>query len=185
MPMMSSCEVRELETLQIDLEIAHSKVEVGAGYHGLCQWFAMHFIYFAGSWVIVDQLTMSTHFIPIQISFTIKRLYCIYVGEIDHLRGVHIYLILNRGSVFISRFQRAFQEDLVLRQILVVFFIPKHMDSQSGLFSFSRICSEHVFYILKVSESNTQLLQSLSIIIVIRVLTWRLLRLCILCSIIL
>ena len=55
-------------------------------------------------WVIIDWLTKSAHFIPIQISFSAERLARIYIREIVRLHGVPVSIISDRGSVFTSSF---------------------------------------------------------------------------------
>lgn len=49
-----------------------------------------------GIWFIVDQLTKSAHFVPIQISFSIERLAHICVCKIVHLYGVLYFHGANR-----------------------------------------------------------------------------------------
>lgn len=55
-------------------------------------------------WVIVDQLTKSTHFILVHVSFNVERLTHIYIHEIICHHGVSVSIIFYRGFVFTSHF---------------------------------------------------------------------------------
>nr|KYP57906.1 Transposon Ty3-G Gag-Pol polyprotein [Cajanus cajan] len=55
-------------------------------------------------WVIVDKLTKSAHFIPINIRYPLERLTKLYIGEIVRLHGVSTSIVSNRDSRFTSRF---------------------------------------------------------------------------------
>ncbi|XP_060182527.1 uncharacterized protein LOC132612230 [Lycium barbarum] len=63
-------------------------------------------------WVITNRLTKSTHFIPVQTTFTAERLARIYVREIVQLHGVPVSIISERGSQFTTQFWRSFQKAL-------------------------------------------------------------------------
>lgn len=65
-----------------------------------------------GIWVVVHCWTKSAHFISIQMTFSAERLAQIYVREIFRLHGVPVPIISDRDSIFTSRLQRAFQEEL-------------------------------------------------------------------------
>ena len=55
-------------------------------------------------WVIVDRLTKSAHFIPVDTKYTTKKYAEIYFDRIVTLHGVPLTIISDRGSVFVSRF---------------------------------------------------------------------------------
>jgi len=63
-------------------------------------------------WVIVDRLTKSAHFIPINISFPISQLAEIYIREIVKLHGVPSSIVSDRDPRFTSRFWKSLQEAL-------------------------------------------------------------------------
>ena len=63
-------------------------------------------------WVIVDRLTKSAHFIPIQESISAEKLADIYIREIVARHGVPVSVILDRDVRFTSRFWKRFHEDL-------------------------------------------------------------------------
>ena len=59
-------------------------------------------------WVIVDRLTKSAHFIPINISFPVSQLAEIYIREIVKLHGVPSSIVSDRDPRFTSRFLEEF-----------------------------------------------------------------------------
>ena len=59
---------------------------------------------FDSIWVIVDRLTKSAHFIPIDTRYTTKKYAEIYFDRIVTLHGVPLTIVSDRGSVFVSRF---------------------------------------------------------------------------------
>jgi len=63
-------------------------------------------------WVIVDRLTKSAHFIPINISFPVSQLAEIYIRKIVKLHGVLSSIVSDRDPRFTSRFWKSFQEAL-------------------------------------------------------------------------
>jgi len=63
-------------------------------------------------WVIVDRLTKSAHFLPIQITYSLDRLARIYIKEIVKLHGVPSSIVSDRDPRFTSRFWGALHEAL-------------------------------------------------------------------------
>jgi len=59
------------------------------------------------SWVILDRLTKSAHFIPINLSFPVSQLAEIYIREIVKLRGVPSSIVSDRDPRFTSRFWKS------------------------------------------------------------------------------
>ena len=55
-------------------------------------------------WVIVDRLTKSAHFIPVDTKYIAKKYAEIYFDQIVTLHGVPLTIISDRGSVFVSRY---------------------------------------------------------------------------------
>lgn len=53
-------------------------------------------------WVVVDRLTKSTHFLPIQIDYSLKKLAKFYVYEIVRLHRVPISIISDQDPHFTS-----------------------------------------------------------------------------------
>ncbi|XP_020207867.1 uncharacterized protein LOC109792831 [Cajanus cajan] len=55
-------------------------------------------------WVIVDRLTKSAHFIPINIRYPLERLTKLYISEIVRLHRVPTSIVSDRDPRFTSRF---------------------------------------------------------------------------------
>jgi hypothetical protein len=55
-------------------------------------------------WVIVDRLTQSAHFIPVNTNYNIQQYAEIYVAHVLCLHGVLKMIISDRGSQFIACF---------------------------------------------------------------------------------
>ena len=54
-------------------------------------------------WVVVDRLTKSAHFLPVNTTFNAYRLASIYVDEIVRLHGVPVSIVSDRDPKFLSR----------------------------------------------------------------------------------
>ena len=63
-------------------------------------------------WVIVDRLTESAHFIPINITFPVSQFAEIYIRDIVKLHGVPSSIVSDRDPRFTSRFRKSLQEAL-------------------------------------------------------------------------
>ncbi|GKC55677.1 reverse transcriptase domain-containing protein, partial [Tanacetum coccineum] len=66
-------------------------------------------------WVIVDRLTKSAHFLPMNKDYKMDRLARFYLNEIVSRYGVPIAIISDRDSRFTSRFWQSMQEALGTR----------------------------------------------------------------------
>jgi hypothetical protein len=55
-------------------------------------------------WVIVDQLTKSAHFIPVNTNYNVQKYAEIYIARVLCLDGVLKMIISDRGLQFIARF---------------------------------------------------------------------------------
>nr|GFC11357.1 reverse transcriptase domain-containing protein [Tanacetum cinerariifolium] len=55
-------------------------------------------------WVIVDRLTKSAHFIPVNEKFKTKKLARLYLKEIGCKHGVPVSIISDRDPIFASKF---------------------------------------------------------------------------------
>ena len=103
---------------------------MGAHCYGLCGRVAMYLGKFDAIWVIVDRLTKSAHFVPVQTTYNSKRLAKIYIREIVRLHGVPISIISDRGTQFTSHFWHSMQKELGTRVDLSTAFHPQ-TDGQS------------------------------------------------------
>ena len=63
-------------------------------------------------WVIVDRLTKSAHFLPINVEDSLEKLAQLYVDEIVRLHGVPISIVSDRDPRFTSRFWPSLQAAL-------------------------------------------------------------------------
>nr|KYP37777.1 Transposon Ty3-I Gag-Pol polyprotein [Cajanus cajan] len=63
-------------------------------------------------WVIVDRLTKSAHFIPINIRYFLHRLTRLYISEIVRLHGVPTSIVSDRDPRFTSRFWESLHKAL-------------------------------------------------------------------------
>jgi hypothetical protein len=55
-------------------------------------------------WVIVDQLTKSAHFIPVNTSYSVQKYAEIYIAHVLCLHGVPKMIVSDRGSQFVAHF---------------------------------------------------------------------------------
>ncbi|KAA3461480.1 integrase [Gossypium australe] len=63
-------------------------------------------------WVVIDQLTKSTHFIPVYTDYSLNRLAELYIDGIVRLHGVPISIISDKDPRFTSQFWKKLQEAL-------------------------------------------------------------------------
>ncbi|GJS18843.1 reverse transcriptase domain-containing protein [Tanacetum coccineum] len=81
-------------------------------------------------WVIVDRLTKSAHFIPINEKFKMERLTRLYLKEIVCRHGVPVSIISDRDPRFASRFWASLQESLGTKLDMSTAYHPE-TDGQS------------------------------------------------------
>ena len=55
-------------------------------------------------WVIVDRLTKSAHFLPVDTRYSAKKYAKLYFDRVVTLHGVSLTIVSDRGSVFVSHF---------------------------------------------------------------------------------
>ena len=53
-------------------------------------------------WVIVDRLTKSAHFLPVNVEHSLEKLAQLYVDEIVRLHGVPVSIVSDRDQVHIQ-----------------------------------------------------------------------------------
>ena len=63
-------------------------------------------------WVIVDRLTKSAHFLPVNVEDSLEKLAKLYVDEIVRLHGVPVSIVSDRDPQFTSRFWPSLQNAL-------------------------------------------------------------------------
>ena len=81
-------------------------------------------------WVIVNQLTKSTHFLALQMTFTLEEFCKLYIWEIVQLHGVPVSIVSNRDPKFTAHFLKSFQRAMGTQLIMSTTFHPQ-MDGQS------------------------------------------------------
>ena len=81
-------------------------------------------------WVIVDRLTKSAHFLPVNVGDSLEKLSQLYVDEIVRLHGVPVSIVSDRDPRFTSRFWPSLQTDLGTRLHFSTTFHPQ-TDGQS------------------------------------------------------
>ncbi|GKC41738.1 putative reverse transcriptase domain-containing protein, partial [Tanacetum coccineum] len=77
------------------------------------------------SWVIMDWLTKSAHFLPMREDYKMDRLARLYLNKIVSRHGVPISIILDRDSRFTSRFWQSMQEALGTRLDMSTAYHPQ------------------------------------------------------------
>ena len=59
---------------------------------------------FDAIWVIVDRLTKTAHFLPINMKYPLEKLDKLYLDEIMRLHGVLVSIVSDKNPRFVSRF---------------------------------------------------------------------------------
>ncbi|GJZ59790.1 putative reverse transcriptase domain-containing protein [Tanacetum coccineum] len=77
------------------------------------------------TWVIVDRLTKSAHFLPMREDYKMERLARLYLNEIVARHGMSISIISDRDSRFTSRFWQLMQEALGTRLDMSTAYHPQ------------------------------------------------------------
>ncbi|XP_057426000.1 uncharacterized protein LOC130719393 [Lotus japonicus] len=67
---------------------------------------------FDAIWVVVDRLTKTAHFVPINLNYKVEKLAEIYIAEIVRVHGVPSSIVSDRDPRFTSRFWGALQQAL-------------------------------------------------------------------------
>ena len=63
-------------------------------------------------WVIVERLTMSSHFLPIKTDVTLKQLAELYAREIMGLHGVLVSIVFDQDVHFVAMFWKSLHKAL-------------------------------------------------------------------------
>ena len=81
-------------------------------------------------WVIVDRLKKLAHFLTVRMTFTLERLFWLYIREIVRLHGVPVSILLDRDPRFTTHFWKSFQKAMVTQLTMNTTFHPR-TDGQS------------------------------------------------------
>ena len=74
-------------------------------------------------WVIVDQLTKSTHFLAVRMTFTLEEFYRLYIREIVRLHGVLVSIVSDRNPRITAHFWKSFQKAMGTQLTMSTFFV--------------------------------------------------------------
>lgn len=81
-------------------------------------------------WVIIDRLTKSAHFLPIQQTYSLDKLATLYIPEIVRLHGIPMSIVSDRDPRFTSHFWNSLQTALGTKLHFSTAFHPQ-TDGQS------------------------------------------------------
>ena len=81
-------------------------------------------------WVIIDRLTKSAHFIPINIRYSLEKQTQLYIKEVVRLHGIPLSIVSDRDPQFTSRFWQSLHEALGTKLRLSSAYHPQ-TDGQS------------------------------------------------------
>jgi transposase InsO family protein len=81
-------------------------------------------------WVIVDRLTKSAHFIPVNTNYNVQKYVEIYTDHVLCLHGVSKTIVSDRGSQFVARFWEQLHASLGTHLIHSSAYHPQ-MDGQT------------------------------------------------------
>jgi hypothetical protein len=91
-------------------------------------------------WVIVDQLTKVTHFVPVKMTYTGPQLAELYITQIICLHGVLKKIVSNRGTQFTSMFWEWLHESKDTKLNFSSAYHPQTNKRHSKLIKYWRIC---------------------------------------------
>jgi hypothetical protein len=77
-------------------------------------------------WVIVDRLTKTTHFIPVDSTLRVEKYAEIYIDQVVRLHGIPKTTISDRGAQFVARFWEQLQESLGTKLIRSSAYHPQN-----------------------------------------------------------
>ena len=77
------------------------------------------------AWVIVDQLTVTTHFLAVRMTFTLDEFCKLYILEIVTFHGVLVSIVLGRDPKFTTHFWKSFQRVIRTQLMMSTIFHPQ------------------------------------------------------------
>ena len=81
-------------------------------------------------WVIMNRLTKSVHFLPVNMKDSLEKLEQLYLDKIIRLHGVSVSIVSDRDPHFVSRFWQRMQEAVGSKLHLSTAYHPQ-IDGQS------------------------------------------------------
>ena len=76
-------------------------------------------------WVIVDRLTKSAHLLAVQMTFTLKEFYRLYIREIVQLHGVPVSIVSDMDLRFMAHFWKSFQKAMGTQLTMSIVIHPQ------------------------------------------------------------
>lgn len=76
-------------------------------------------------WVVMDRLTKTAHFIPINVKYSMERLAEIYIKEIVKLHGVPAAIVSDQDPRFTSRFWQSLQKAMGTKLRFSTTYLPQ------------------------------------------------------------
>ena len=104
---------------------SNSTLEMGQHYYGFCDRCSLTQKKHDSVWVIVDRLTKSAHFLPVQLDYSMDRLDKLYMNEIIRLYGMTLSIMYDRDPRFTSRFWKELQSAMGTRLNFSTTFHPQ------------------------------------------------------------
>ena len=121
---LSAGKGRASEARGEDIVTPYSSMEMGKYYYGFVTGLPRTQRQHDAIWVIIDRLTKSAHFLPINVKDSLERLTQLYVDEIVRLHGVPVLIVSDRDPRFTSRFWPSLQAALGTRLYFNTAFHP-------------------------------------------------------------
>ncbi|KAM1123460.1 hypothetical protein ACFX19_004937 [Malus domestica] len=87
-----------------------------------------------GIWVIIDRLTKTAHFLPVQQTYSLEKLVKLFVNNVVRLHGVPISIVSDRDPRFTSRFWKTFNAAMGTQLLFSTAYHPQTDVSPSGRF---------------------------------------------------
>ena len=75
-------------------------------------------------WVILDWLAKSSHFLAVQMTYTLEAFCRLYIREVVRLHGVPISIVLDRDPRFTTRLWESFQQAIGTQLVMSTAFHP-------------------------------------------------------------
>jgi hypothetical protein len=91
-------------------------------------------------WLIVDRLSKSSHFIPVNTNYRVQKYADVYIARMLCLYGVLKMIISDQGSQFVARFWEQLHVSLGTHMSTVQPITRRRMAKLSESTKYSKIC---------------------------------------------
>ena len=106
-------------------------------------------------WVIVDRLTKSTHFLAVQMTFTLEELCRLYIREIVQLHGVSVSIVSDKDPRFMTHFWKSFQKAMKTQLTMSITFHLQTNGNSERTIQVLEDIYEHESLILRLAGRST------------------------------